>query len=107
MRKSVCKVGTLVFCFLVSGVVSAQNRYALVIGNNSYQNDVTPLNNPANDAEDIAATVRELGYEVTLLTNVTLDRMLLAVDNFSVKLSRNAESEGFFWFAGHGISVKD
>jgi hypothetical protein len=107
MGKTLCKAGTLAFCFLVSGIVSAQNRYALVIGNNGYQNEVTPLNNPVNDAEDIAGAARELGYEVTLLKNVTLEQMLRAVDQFSINLSRSAESEGFFWFAGHGLSVRE
>jgi hypothetical protein len=107
MEESVFKAGALFFCLLVSGTLFAQNRYALVIGNNDYQNEVTPLNNPANDAEDIAAAIRDMGYEVVLQKNVTLDQMIRAVDQFTTSLSRNADSEGFFWFAGHGLSVKE
>jgi uncharacterized caspase-like protein len=107
MRKNVCIAGILFFCLFVSSALFAQNRYALVIGNNNYRNEVTPLTNPVNDAEDIAKEVRELGYEVTLKKNVTLKDMIEAIDQFTTILSRNAESEGFLWFAGHGLSVKE
>jgi hypothetical protein len=108
--KSMMKAGILFFCLFVSGVLSAQeagHRYALIIGNNSYRNDVTPLSNPANDAEDIAKAVGELGYSVTLKKNVTLTEMMTAIEQFTLNLSRDAGSEGFFWFAGHGLSIDD
>jgi hypothetical protein len=99
--------GIALFCLFVSGNLFAQNRYALVIGNNNYRNDVSPLTNPVNDAEDVAKAVGELGYEVTLLKNIELDDMMEAIVRFTASLSRNADSEGFFWFAGHGLSVED
>ena len=37
-------------------------RLALVIGNSSYQN--APLKNPVNDAKDMAATLRTVGFKV-------------------------------------------
>ena len=41
----------------------AQKRVALVIGNSAYQN--TPkLTNPKNDATDMAAALKALGYQV-------------------------------------------
>jgi uncharacterized caspase-like protein len=107
MKRSAFIIGILFFCLFAIGTAFAQKRHALVIGNNDYQNGVTTLNNPANDAEDIARAVRELGYEVTLLKNVNLGDMIKAIDQFTTGLSRDAESEGFFWFAGHGVSVRE
>jgi hypothetical protein len=107
MKRSVLIPGILFFCLVVSGTLFAQKRYALVIGNNNYRNEVTPLTNPVNDSEDIAKAVRELGYETTLITNATIDAMEDAVEQFTANLSRDAESEGFFWFAGHGLSIKE
>jgi hypothetical protein len=107
MRSNLCIAGALLFGLFVSGTLCAQNRYALVIGNNNYRNEVTPLNNPVNDAEDIAQAAGELGYKVTLLKNVNLTDMIKAVDQFTASLSQNEDSEGFFWFAGHGLSVKE
>jgi uncharacterized caspase-like protein len=110
MKNNHYKSAVLFLGLLISGNLFAQqtaSRHALVIGNNNYQNEVSPLTNPANDAEDIAGAIREMGYEVVLKKNVTLSEMMNAIDDFTSKLSRDAESEGFFWFAGHGISVKD
>ena len=47
-----------------------ERRLALVIGNKDYQN-VSKLNNPLNDADDMAAALRELGFEVILRKNLT------------------------------------
>src|SRR5262245_43776149 len=42
---------------------AAEKRVALVIGNAAYQH-APPLRNPSNDATDIAAKLRELGFDV-------------------------------------------
>jgi len=47
------KLFVILFVLTTVGVF-AQQRYALVIGNNNY-NSVRKLNNPVNDATDIAA----------------------------------------------------
>jgi hypothetical protein len=107
MKSKLFITGTLFFFLSVSGILLAQNRHALVIGNNNYRNDVSPLGNPVNDAEDIARAAGELGYEVTLMKNVVLAEMINAIEQFTARLSRDADSEGFFWFAGHGLSVKE
>ena len=43
-----------VLCVLASAL-SAQQKYALVIGNGAYTN-ITRLNNPANDARDMGCS---------------------------------------------------
>jgi hypothetical protein len=45
-----------------------QRRIALVIGNGAYRS-VTPLKNPPNDARLLAATLKKLGFEVTVGTD--------------------------------------
>ena len=45
----------------------AENRTALVIGNGDYLR--SPLINPVNDAKDMAAALRDLGFDVILRTN--------------------------------------
>src|SRR5258708_23707138 len=44
----------------------AERRVALVIGNSQYKNSNLVLFNPKNDAEDVAASLRSLGFEVIL-----------------------------------------
>jgi formylglycine-generating enzyme required for sulfatase activity len=82
------------------------SRYALVIGNADYRN-VGKLTNPVNDAKDIAAALQRLGYQVDLQLDVDQGKMIDAIDTHVRRLSANRESEGFFWFAGHGVQICD
>ncbi|MCL2245426.1 MAG: caspase family protein, partial [Treponema sp.] len=63
--------------FLISFcVLSAQEpqKFALVIGNGAYTN-LSRLNNPVNDANDVGTALRSLGFTVEILTNASLDQM--------------------------------
>ena len=57
-----CLLG-LAALFAALTPATAEKRVALVIGNAAYQH-VPPLRNPSNDATDIAAKLRELGFDV-------------------------------------------
>jgi uncharacterized caspase-like protein len=78
----------------------AEKRVALVIGNGAYQS--TPaLPNPKNDASDMAAALRALGFDVALSTDLDKRGMDEAFHRFA-KLAREADAALFF-YAGHGI----
>jgi len=91
---------------LVSGIqASAQAggpRFALVIGNSNYAT-AGKLKNPVNDASDIAAVLKKLGFSVELLTDADLPAMEASVDRFGESLSGKNDAVGFFFFAGHGV----
>jgi hypothetical protein len=76
-------------------------RVALVIGNGAYPS--APLRNPVNDARDMAAALRELGFEVILRENASLRQMDDAVDELWKRLKTGGA--GLFFFAGHGLQV--
>jgi uncharacterized caspase-like protein len=78
------------------------SRYALVIGNGSYS-ELGRLKNPANDAQDMAAALKELGFKVDLLVDGDLPRMEDAVIRLGNNLSQSSDSTGFFFYAGHGV----
>ena len=78
-------------------------RLALVFGNDDYQH-APRLRNAANDADDLARTLVELGFEVDRVTNADLRRMETAIDGFVAKL--RAGDVAFFHFSGHGIQVE-
>ncbi|MBI4642094.1 MAG: caspase family protein [Candidatus Tectomicrobia bacterium] len=86
---------------ILTDEAAAQRRTALVIGNAAYE--VGPLRNPVNDAIDMAMTLRQLGFEVTLLRDVDLRAMEEAIDAFSLQLRQGGV--GLFYFAGHGVQV--
>lgn len=76
-----------------------QRRVALVIGNADYK--VSPLDNPVNDATDVDQTLRQLGFQTTLVRNATLGQMREATRRFAEQLP--SADVALIYFAGHGI----
>lgn len=81
-----------------------EKRLALVIGNGAYTN-APPLTNPANDANDMTATLKSLGFEVLSGTNQNKKQMESLIREFGDKLARQG-GVGLFFYAGHGIQVR-
>ncbi len=85
-------------------VAAKQKRVALVIGNSAYR--YTPrLENPRNDATDIGAALKKLGFEV--IDGFDLDKAGFErkIRDFAAAL-QGAEVAVFF-YAGHGLLVSD
>lgn len=80
-----------------------ETRVALVIGNSDYRS--APLENPANDASDLAAALEKQGFNVLVRENVGERGLKEAVDVFAKHLKKGGI--GLFFFAGHGIQLKD
>ncbi|WP_425093581.1 caspase family protein [Tropicimonas sp. S265A] len=93
---------------LLVGVFSATSahavqRLALVIGNGGYQS-VSSLKNPTSDAELMARTLADVGFEVTLLTDADQVTLTRGVAEFGRALrSAGPDATGLFYFAGHGV----
>ncbi|MEW6263625.1 MAG: caspase family protein [Thermodesulfobacteriota bacterium] len=94
--------GQRAFAAAPSGAAGQERRVALVIGNGAYKE--VPLYNPPNDAADMSAKLRQLGFRVESLTNADQRRMEEAVVNFSRSLG--PKDVGLFYFAGHGIQAQ-
>jgi hypothetical protein len=77
-------------------------RVALVIGNAKYK--FNPLNNPVNDATDMAASLRSVGFDVIEVRDATLKQMREATRRFADKLE--VSDVGLVYYSGHGIEVK-
>jgi formylglycine-generating enzyme required for sulfatase activity len=82
---------------------AATKRFALVIGNSSYQD--APLKNPTNDANDMATKLRQMGFEVEKLIDADDRSMKRAITRLGEKLYQ-PNSVGLFYFAGHGVQFK-
>jgi uncharacterized caspase-like protein len=81
---------------------AAQRRMALVIGNGAYRSSL--LKNPVGDAQAVAASLKTLGYEVTLKQDMALFALIEALRDFSVR-STSGDVRLLF-YAGHGMQVK-
>jgi formylglycine-generating enzyme required for sulfatase activity len=86
-----------------AGGAATPGRTALVIGNAAYSEDIGSLKNPGNDATDMAATLRQLGFAVTLVRDANHQRMAEAVEDFSRQL--RPSNVGVFYYSGHGAQV--
>ena len=79
-----------------------RRRVALVIGNGDYRS-APRLTNPTNDAADMSAALRKLGFDVVDGKNLDRRGMDDAIRTFGRKLDR-ADLAAFF-YAGHGLQV--
>jgi uncharacterized caspase-like protein len=79
-----------------------QKRVALVIGNSAYRY-TRRLDNPRNDATDIGAALKRLGFQV--IEGFDLDKAGLdeKIREFTAHL--RGASVGVFFYAGHGLHV--
>ncbi|MCK1740873.1 caspase family protein [Bradyrhizobium sp. 139] len=90
-------------CMALSvSAAKADRRVAFVVGNGSYKN-VAQLPNPPIDAKAMAATLRNVGFEVIEGSNLTRDQMTEKLLDFGRKAQ--GSDVAVFYYAGHGIAV--
>lgn len=93
----------IVLAMACPGFAQADRRVALVIGNSAYKH--TPkLVNAANDAADMTAALKKLGFEVVEGLDLDKAAMDRAVRRFAERLS--GSSVGYLFYAGHGLQVR-
>ncbi len=95
-----CLLALLGWAGALSGAAAAERRVALVVGNSSYK-EAPELANPRNDAHDLAATLKEVGFEVIEASDVDKRGMDMALANFN--RSAKGATVALFYFAGHGL----
>ena len=96
--------GLFALAALLAGIApaAADKRVALVIGNSAYEN-VPRLTNPSNDASDVAAKLKALGFEVVEGIDLGKRDMEKRIRAFAEALS--GADVGLFYYAGHGLQV--
>src|SRR5262249_34579390 len=80
----------------------AERRVALVIGNSAYQN-APALPNPRRDAQSMAAKFKNVGFEVTTVTDVGNLPFKRALREFE-EIAASADIV-VVYYAGHGIEI--
>ena len=82
--------------------VSAQNRKALVIGNNDYK-QAPKLFHAVQDAVEVGRALMRAGFQVTPVENATLDETKAAVALFIAQLKSSPGAVALFYYSGHGV----
>ena len=79
-----------------------KSSYALVIGNDAYNNGWPPLANAVKDAELIAEVLEEQGFEVELHRNLVSEKLKSVFERFLILKGDDPDARLFIWYAGHG-----
>ncbi|WP_342148226.1 caspase family protein [Methylorubrum sp. SB2] len=82
------------------------DKIALIIGNSKY-NGSDYLANPINDAKEIGKTLTRLGFDCTVLYDLSRDDMISEIDLYISRLEKSKNTISLFYFSGHGIQVYD
>jgi uncharacterized protein len=90
-------------CLFAPDAALAGGRIALIFGNGAYRT-APQLDNPANDAEEIAKSLKAVGFDVVLRRDATRADMTDALRDFSERI-RNADV-ALFYYAGHGLQME-
>jgi len=77
-------------------------RFALVMGNDSYQK-VNKLENAREDARLLAKNFERLGYRVTLKLDLAEKQMKASLRDFTAQV--DAGDEVVIYYAGHGVQI--
>jgi formylglycine-generating enzyme required for sulfatase activity len=102
MRHGAARILVPVVLLLCSALDAlAEKRVALVIGNSAYA--LAPLSNPKNDADDVAAALQRLNFNVTKRKDLTIREFDRTLDDF-VAQAKDADVALFF-FSGHGLQI--
>lgn len=90
--------------FALRADAQSARRVALVIGNGSYEEAGT-LANPVNDAIDMAAKLRAVGFEVIEGHDLGKRDLERKIGEFADAL--DGSGVGLFFYAGHGLQVNE
>ena len=95
-------VAVVALVLAASASVALARQVALVVGNSTYAH-IGRLPNPENDAVDMAATLRRMGFEVTTELDADRGELTEALRAFT-RRSAGADVSLVF-YAGHGLEM--
>jgi hypothetical protein len=93
---------------LLHSHVRAETRIALLIGNQAYTPKVGALRNPHEDVALVAAALKQLGFQVTILKDAGYRDLDVAIKRFIADVrSKGRGAISFFYYSGHGAANPD
>ena len=86
----------------ITSANAAERRVAFLVGNGAYTTE-TPLAAAPNDARDMDAALRGLGFETVLVVDGTIGDIAQGLQTF--KQMMEGADVALFYYAGHGAQV--
>ena len=99
-RELLFAVSALVVLFNFANSASAEKRVALIVGNGAYAH-APRLPNPANDASDVDAALKKIGFD----TVVGIDLDKAGMEEKTIEFARAARDAdvALFYYSGHAM----
>lgn len=102
------RVAVIAIAILCVSPVLAEQRVALLIGNQSYSKAVGPLINPHTDVRLIGDALRRIGFKVTTIKDAGYKKMDQAFKRHVQRVRRaGPDAVSFVYFTGHGVANPD
>src|SRR5262245_53309528 len=105
MSRSAVRLAIVALSLTIGSTLPAQaeKRVALLIGNNTYES-IPKLQTAVNDARAVGATLRALGFSVSITENRSRRAMSEALLAFDKAIEPG--DVALFYFAGHGFEIR-
>ena len=98
----------VVFALIFNSPGLAEDRFALLIGNQKYSERVGPLKNPYNDVRVIKDALMKAGFSganIDVVPDADLKTLHSSIAKFQQKLRAAGDKGlGFFYYSGHGAA---
>ena len=102
MKRGNCRFVLCALALLASAEAHAVERFALVVGIDSYQN-LEPLQTARNDATGVADALTRHGFTVTRVLDPTRSELGEKIQQLTGAIKSG--DEVVFFFSGHGVAV--
>jgi formylglycine-generating enzyme required for sulfatase activity/uncharacterized caspase-like protein len=98
-------VGLFLTLMALTPPALAENRVALLIGNEAYATEIGRLANPHNDVALLQQALKGIGFDVVVERDAGLGALTRAVNAYARRLqTAGPNAIGFFYYSGHGAS---
>lgn len=89
----------LLFLFSINQSLAVE-KHALIIANKDYEHGGS-LSNPIKDSRELSRTLKDAGFNVKVMENLTLDGMRRAISDFGWEHSET-DNVAMVYYSGHG-----
>jgi len=96
----------LMVVMLLFGILNAESREALLIGNSDYEH-MSELNNPSSNLKRLKKVLKSLDFKVQIEMNLKSKEMYETIEKFQNRLANNRKNIGFLYYTGHGCQVNN
>jgi hypothetical protein len=94
----VCVITTFLLCCQTTAG-SAEERFALLIGNQTYKDSVGPLVNPHNDVAVVGQSLKQLGFQVTTIKDAGFFELIKSISRHVSQLKETgAQAVSFVYY---------